>query len=226
MIIHKPVSLADQVFERLESDILTGKYQRGEILTEMKLCEELGVSRTPVREALRRLEQEHIIEECGKGMLVLSITAEDAENIYNIRRRIEGLAAAACARCVTDEQLQELQEIVALQEFYAKKRDAEKIKAMDSEFHQKVYKYSGSTVFYDTLVPLHKKIQKFRKTSIMDKSRAKTSTEEHRRVLEAIAAHDPAAAEKAMVDHVCKAQRHLEEMEAIHQTEADKNGND
>ena len=81
MIIHKPVSLADQVFEQLESDILTGKYQRGEILTEMKLCEELGVSRTPVREALRRLEQEHIIEECGKGMLVLSITAEDAENI-------------------------------------------------------------------------------------------------------------------------------------------------
>ena len=70
MFIHKSVSLADQVFERLESDILTGKYQRGEILTEMKLCQELGVSRTPVREALRRLEQEHIIEECAKGMLV------------------------------------------------------------------------------------------------------------------------------------------------------------
>ncbi len=221
MIIHKSVSLADQVFERLESDILTGKYQRGEILTELKLCQELGVSRTPVREALRRLEQEHIIEECGKGMLVLSITPEDAENIYNIRKRIEGLAASACARCITDAQLQELQEIVELQEFYAKKRDAEKIKAMDSEFHQKIYKYSGSTVFYDTLVPLHKKIQKFRKTSLMDKSRAKSSTAEHRRVFEAIAAHDPAAAEKAMVEHVCKAQKHLEEMEAIQQTEAD-----
>ena len=131
MFIHKSVSLADQVFERLESDILTGKYQRGEILTEMKLCQELGVSRTPVREALRRLEQEHIIEECAKGMLVLSITAEDAENIYNIRRHIEGLAAAACARQITDEQLQELQDVVELQEFYVQKRDAEKIKAMD-----------------------------------------------------------------------------------------------
>lgn len=221
MFIHKSVSLADQVFERLESDILTGKYQRGEILTEMKLCHELGVSRTPVREALRRLEQEHIIEECAKGMLVLSITAEDAENIYNIRRHIEGLAAAACARQITDEQLQELQDVVELQEFYVQKRDAEKIKAMDSEFHQKVYKYSGSPVFYDTLVPLHKKIQKFRKTSIMDKSRAKSSTAEHRQVFEAIAAHDPVAAEKAMVEHVCKAQRHLEEMEAIRQTEVD-----
>ena len=57
---HKTISLADQVFEQLEYDILLGKYKRGEVLTEAKLCEILGVSRTPVREALRRLSQEHI----------------------------------------------------------------------------------------------------------------------------------------------------------------------
>ena len=67
MIEHKTISLADQVFDHLENDILSGKYQRGEILTESKLSTELGVSRTPIREALRRLEQEHIIEESGKG---------------------------------------------------------------------------------------------------------------------------------------------------------------
>lgn len=75
MIEHKTVSLADQVFEHLETDILSGKYQRGEVLTESKLSLELGVSRTPIREALRRLEQEHIIEESGKGAVVLGITA-------------------------------------------------------------------------------------------------------------------------------------------------------
>ena len=76
MLDHRTVSLADQVFERLEADILSGKYQRGEILTELKLSEIMGVSRTPVREALRRLEQEHLIEDTNKGSVVLGITDE------------------------------------------------------------------------------------------------------------------------------------------------------
>ena len=82
MLDHKTVSLADQVFEHLETDILSGKYGRGEILTESKLSAELGVSRTPIREALRRLEQEHIIEETGKGSVVIGITDKDLEDIY------------------------------------------------------------------------------------------------------------------------------------------------
>ena len=97
MITHKPTSLADQIFANLESDILSGVYPRGSVLTEVSLSEELGVSRTPVREALKRLEQEHLVEECGKGLLVLSITEEDARIIYRIREKVEGLAAAACA---------------------------------------------------------------------------------------------------------------------------------
>ena len=89
----KTVSLADQVFEKLEQDIITGVYARGEILTELRLVEQLGVSRTPIREALRRLEQERLIRETGKGSLVLGITVEDLIDIMEIRQRIEGLAA-------------------------------------------------------------------------------------------------------------------------------------
>ena len=110
-LTHKTVSLADQVFERLESDILSGVYKRGELLTELKLCEALGVSRTPVREAMMRLEQEHIIEDCGKGMRVLSITAEDAACIYEIRSRVEGMAAAACAKNISAEDLKALHDL-------------------------------------------------------------------------------------------------------------------
>ena len=98
MITHRPTSLADQIFERLENDILSGVYPKGTVLTELALCEELGVSRTPVREVLKRLEQEHIVEDCGRGMLVLSITARDAEIIYEIREKIEGMAAAGFLR--------------------------------------------------------------------------------------------------------------------------------
>ncbi|MBR2012902.1 MAG: GntR family transcriptional regulator, partial [Clostridia bacterium] len=81
MLEHKNHTLADQVFERLESDILGGKYARGEILVEMEICQDLGVSRTPVREALRRLQQEHLVEEHGKGLKVLGVTREDLEDI-------------------------------------------------------------------------------------------------------------------------------------------------
>ena len=89
---YRTVSLADQVFERLENDILSGKYQRGEIITELQLCSELGVSRTPVREALRRLFQEHLIEDSPKGTQVLGISRKDFEDMSAIRLRIEGLA--------------------------------------------------------------------------------------------------------------------------------------
>ena len=82
MIEHKTISLADQVFEHLENDILSGKYQRGEILTESKLSAELGVSRTPIREALRRLEQEHIIEESGKGSVVIDCQTLGQQAVY------------------------------------------------------------------------------------------------------------------------------------------------
>ena len=77
MTSFKSTSLADKVFEKLENDNIFGVYPRGEVLTELKLVEQLGVSRTPIREALRRLEQERLIEDTGKGSVVLGITKED-----------------------------------------------------------------------------------------------------------------------------------------------------
>ena len=71
----KSISIADQIFEQLERDILSGKYARGELLTELRLSEELGVSRTPIREAIRRLEQENILEEAGRGVTVVGISS-------------------------------------------------------------------------------------------------------------------------------------------------------
>ncbi|MBO4433341.1 MAG: GntR family transcriptional regulator, partial [Clostridia bacterium] len=143
---HKTVSLADQVFENLENDILSGKYQRGELLTESKLSQSLGVSRTPIREALRRLSQEHIIEESGKGIIVLGISEDDLKDIFFIRRKIESDCAARAAENRTDEQLDTLREAVEFQEFYLSKKDADKIKLMDSRFHETIYRMSGSAV--------------------------------------------------------------------------------
>ena len=214
MIEHKTVSLADQVFEHLETDILSGKYQRGEILTESKLSLELGVSRTPIREALRRLEQEHIIEESGKGAVVLGITEKDVDDIFVIRRQLESLAVDLAIDKCTDEELEKLKEIVELQEFYMEKGDPEKIKQMDNQFHALIYSICDSVIFYDILIPLHKKIQKYRKNAVKSSSRAHASVEEHRKIFNAIAARDKALAEKYILEHVDNAYNHIRRKDA------------
>ncbi|MBO7170492.1 MAG: GntR family transcriptional regulator [Clostridia bacterium] len=205
----RTVSLADQVFERLESEILSGQYARGEILTEMKLCADLGVSRTPVREAIRRLEQEHLIEYSPKGVVVIGVGEQDLEDIYDIRLALEGLAAAKAAECITEERLAELKEVLELQEFYVSKKDAEHIRTTDSRFHSLIYRATGSSAYDDTLALLHRKTQKFRKASVENSSRAEASVQEHRAVYEAIAAHAPAAANAAMQTHVANARKHI-----------------
>ena len=209
MIEHKTISLADQVFDHLENDILSGKYRRGEILTESKLSAELGVSRTPIREALRRLEQEHIIEESGKGSVVIGINEKDLEDIFMIRKSLECQVAALAAKNRTEDQLKQLREALEFQEFYLNKKDPDQIKLMDSRFHETLYKLSGSTAFYDTLVPLHKKIQKYRRASVANSSRAEASVAEHRKIYEAIESQNTALAAKYASEHVENAYKHI-----------------
>ena len=206
---HKSVSLADQVFARLEGDILSGKYARGEVLTEMKLCADMGVSRTPIREAAHRLAQEHLVQITAKGITVLGVTEKDLSDIYDIRLCIEGMAAALAARHISAEALAELSEVLDLQEFYAAKKDAEHIRYMDSRFHELIYAAADSIVLYDVLMPLHKKAQKFRKRSVENSSRAMASHAEHRAIYEAIAAKDASLAEARMRAHVMNAKNHI-----------------
>ncbi len=199
---YKTISLADQVFERLEADILSGKYQRGEVITELRLCAELGVSRTPVREALRRLLQEHLIEESGKGTVVMGISRKDFEDMCAIRLRIEGLAVRGFIEHKTEESMRELKEALDFQEFYLSRSDADHMKIMDGRFHEAIYNHCGSAILRDTLSPLHKKVQKYRRLSIEQSGRAVKSVEEHRAIYNAIEAGDADLAEKLMAEHV------------------------
>lgn len=215
MLDHRTVSLADQVFDRLEKDILSGKFERGEILTELKLSELMGVSRTPVREALRRLAQEHLIEDTNKGSVVLGITKEDLQDIYTVRMNLEGIAAYRAAERITEFQINELKELLDLQEFYSSRGDADHIKGVDNHFHELVYRYSGSTVFYDTLTPLHRKVEKYRKASVENTERSETSLKEHRALLAALEAHDSELAKKLVVEHVKNAFENIMKKEEL-----------
>ena len=211
---HRNVSIADQVFEKLERDILIGEYNRGDVLTESKLSEILEVSRTPIREALRRLEQEHIIEMTTKGVVVIGISKEDIDMIYEIRVRIEGLAAKNAAEHASESDIAELADIISLQEFYTQRGEADNIKNADSSFHKKIYQMSGSVTLCDALTDLHKKVLKYRRASVSNKSRAESSLGEHKSIYEAIANRDGALAEAITVNHVKNARDRLIESAA------------
>ena len=205
----KTTSLADQVFEKLENDIIQGVYPRGEILTELKLVDQLGVSRTPIRDALRRLEQERLIEDTGKGSRVVGITEEDLEDIMNIRQRIEGLAAYYAAKNMTPEGLAELTHIVDLQDFYYDKGDAEQLRQVDEQFHDLICYLSKRTVIMDTLIPLHRKTRRYRRISMEDWSRTVNTRKEHKAIFDAMASGDADLAESLMAKHIENAKKHM-----------------
>ena len=205
----KSISLADQVFEKLENDIILGVIPRGEILTELKLVEMLGVSRTPIREAIRKLEQERLIENSGKGSVVLGITDQDLEDIMNIRHHIEALAAYYATINMDQEGITALGHIVDLQDFYVSIDDMEHLRQADDAFHDAICNYSRRTVIIDTLVPLHRKTRRYRKLGLGHTERIKQSLAEHRSIYEAIAAGDPELARDLTAKHIDNAKCHM-----------------
>lgn len=205
----KTVSLADQVFEKLENDIITGVYPRGEILTELKLVEQLGVSRTPIREALRRLEQERLIADSGKGSVVLGITVEDLVDIMNIREHVEGLAAFYATGNLTEADREKLKHISQLQDFYLSKQDQDNLQKMDDMFHDAIYEMSKRTVLRDTLMPLHRKTMRYRRASIKNVQRMQASVQEHKTIIEAILAGEAETAQTLMSWHIKNAKEHM-----------------
>ena len=213
---HKNISIADQVYEKLEREILSGKYPRGELLSEQRLSAELGVSRTPVREAIRRLEQDYILEDSPRGVVVVGISREEMLEMYEIRLQLEGLMARRAAENVTEEQLGEMRDTLDLQHFYlerARRDSSDQIKNLDSRFHELLYAACGSRTYYDLLVRLHKRITKFRMASVRKRSRAEESIREHEAIYAALAAHDAEQAQQAVLNHTRNALASMAEME-------------
>ena len=203
------ITLADRVFDRLERDIISGAYKKGEVLTELRLVEELGVSRTPIREALRRLGQERLIRESPKGSVVLGITKRDLEDILMMRVRIEGLVAYYAAQNRTDEQLDEMRHTLELQEYYVSKGDTSHVVEMDIAFHDMIYTMADHQMLTDALQPMLRKIMKFRRESMDVLSRDERSVREHRGLYEAIAAGERDRAESLMTHHVDNARQSI-----------------
>ncbi|MEI6126126.1 MAG: GntR family transcriptional regulator [Pseudomonadota bacterium] len=202
--------LRRRVFAVIEEAVLNGSYKQGESLIESKLASELGVSRTPIREALTQLEHEGLVQLIpNKGALVTGISPKDIQDIYTIRKLVEGLAARWAAEHITEEETKELQEAVDLEEFYTSKADIEHLIQLDSRFHQGIYKASKSRPLMYMLQTFHHYIQRARTQSIGSPGRAQKALEEHKAILQAISARDGEKAERLTAAHIQKAQASL-----------------
>ncbi len=205
----KTVTLADRVYEKIEHDIIYGIYPHGMMLTEMGLAEELGMSRTPIREALRRLVHEGLLDESGRGTIVRGVTREDLTDILSLRIQLEGLAAYYCAQNITEDELIELGRAMDLQEFYLQKRDNERIAEIDNRIHELIGEYSRHRIIIDALTPLRHKAAKYRRASMQTAPRQATIVDEHKDIYNAIAAHDPERARLCAETHARNAMNRI-----------------
>ena len=196
-------SLEEQVFNSLEEEILTGKLKKGDTLAEISLSKRLGVSRTPLRAALHRLAEEGLVEiPPNRSATVIGIGCEELVDIYKIRMRLEGLASREAAAKISDSDKKRLRELLELSEFYLTKQDTEKLKELDSEFHNVIYKASGNRLLYKTLSELHRNIQVYRKLSLTVPERLEKSVTEHKEILDAIEKSDAEKADSLTFRHI------------------------
>lgn len=210
MDLNHDVSLRNKVFKYVKSQIINGYYKAGDNLVESKMAEELGVSRTPIREAIRLLELEGLVETIpNKGAVVLGISPKDVEDIYAIRSLVEGLAARWAAERISSIEKKEMQKTMDLMDFFAQRGDTDELAELDNRFHQIIYEASGSKILNLTLGNLHQYVQLARLESLKRPNRLDRTIEEHHEILNAFLANDPDQAEKAMAKHVQNAYNNI-----------------
>lgn len=203
-------SLRGRVFHKLREDILSGKYEDHEELKEVAIGEELGVSRTPVREAFRQLELEGLIQIIpNKGAYVTGITEKDVQDIYMIRSLLEGLCARWTTEHITKEQLEEMEENVYLAKFHAQKGHLDQLAELDNRFHEIMYEACNSKMLEHQLRDFHEYVLRVRRRTLNNASRGPKSNEEHEQILEAIKAGNADLAEKLANQHIINAYENM-----------------
>ncbi|MBQ9633859.1 MAG: GntR family transcriptional regulator [Schwartzia sp.] len=202
--------LREVVCETLRDAVRRGILQPGERLMEIQLAEDLGVSRTPVREAIRKLEMEgYVIMMPRRGTYVADLSIRDINEVFEIRTSLESLASGLAAERINEDELEKLQRLLVEIGAYIKSGDMESIVRTDTEFHDLLYQASRNTRLVGIISNLREQLTRFRTTSMSFPGRLKATLEEHRKIVEAIAQGDEKAARKAAEHHMEKSEQTL-----------------
>lgn len=199
--------LREVVCESLREAIRRGILKPGERIMEIQLAEELGVSRTPVREAIRKLELEgYVVMMPRRGTYVANMSIRDINEIFEIRTALESLSNGLAAEHITDEELEHLQRLLVIIGGYIKEGNMEKIVETDIEFHDLMYHAARNQRLVGIISNLRDQLTRFRTLSMSHPGRLEATLEEHKAIVEAIANGDRRSASKA-------AERHMENSE-------------
>jgi DNA-binding GntR family transcriptional regulator len=198
--------IREQTINNLRNAIIQGEFKQGERLFERELCKRMGVSRTSVREALRHLESEGLVSVIPqKGPIVAKVTIEEAEDIYQVREMLEGLACRLFAEQATSSAISALSRSLDVMEKYSQERDVTKLVAEKDNFYKIILEGCGNKVVCSFIRSLHARINFLRATSLSYPERSFQALKEIRSILEAIRRRDSDAAWNASTYHVRKA---------------------
>lgn len=146
------MSISDDLFAVMKDDILTGKLKSGEKLTEKVICTKHGISRTPVREALQKLEMEGLVESIqNRGFFVLGLTPQDYEDMFTLRKIYEIQALSWAIERATKKEREDIEELFEFMEFYTMKKDIHKMLTINMNFHQMIYQASHNRMLKNLL---------------------------------------------------------------------------
>ena len=189
---------------------MNGRYQENDELREAAIGEELGVSRTPVREAFRQLELEGLIRIVpNKGAYVTGISSSDVADIYEIRSLLEGLCARWATKRISKETIEEMEENILLSEFHLSKGHYDQLTELDNKFHMLLYEACESKMLIHLLKDFHQYVQKERQQTLSDTERSKASIAEHKSIMEAMRDGNAKLAEELADKHICNAYRNM-----------------
>jgi DNA-binding GntR family transcriptional regulator len=220
---YKP--LRELVFESLREAIISGRLHPGQHLMEIQLAEELGVSRTPVREAIRKLELEGLVLMIPrKGAYVAGISMKDIADVFEIRRALEGLAARLAAERSTEPELEEMERILIKTAELAEQEKVEEIIVWDIKFHESLFKAAHNERLQSMGANLREQVQRFRTSSLHHAGRLKIAQEEHRKIVEAISERESEKAQNRAYEHIESAENSLMEVISDKEVEPEELG--
>ena len=208
MMINEYLPLREVVFNTLRDDILRGELEPGERLMEIHLAEKLGVSRTPVREAIRKLELEGLVKMIPRrGAVVASITISDLEDVLEVRKVLEQLTVKLACEKITDEEIALLKKY---HEEFAKAintNDLTSLAEKDVSFHDVIYNASHNNRLIQILNNLREQMYRYRLEYIKDRQKRKLLVSEHEKILNAVMNRDSTTAEAAIDAHIANQEK-------------------
>ena len=198
--------LSTSLLGKLQKDILTGTLSPGQKLTEQELCKSYGVSRTPVREALRQLEADGLVENIlNRGAFVIGMSAQDYEDMFELRKIYEIQAVKWAIERITEKEMEKLEETFEFMEFYTMRKDIDKMLTINSGFHQVIYEASHNRMLNKLLASYQGFLKYKGLESIYDDNYLATVLEEHRSIFKAFMDKDVKAGALAMEIHINRA---------------------